>query len=125
MDVDKAVGTRLVDAIAAQDRDALAACFTADTEFRALIPSGLRERTGAADAAELVSSWFADSTKLELLDSRVETVGDRLHIAYRFSGVEEGEPYVVEQQLYCTTASAGIVSASLVCSGFRPADPAA
>jgi hypothetical protein len=115
----------LVEAIAAQDRDALAACFAADAEFRALIPPGLRERTGADDAAELVSSWFADSTELELLDSRVEMVGDRLHIAYRFRGVEEDEPYVVEQQLYCTTTNDGIVSANLLCSGSRPTGPAA
>jgi hypothetical protein len=118
--VDDTLGIRLVEAIAAQDRDALAGCFAPDAELRALIPPGLRERTGAVDAAALVSEWFADSSELELLDSRVETVGDRLHIAYRFAGIEQGEPYVVEHQLYCTLSDEGIASANLLCSGFRP-----
>jgi ketosteroid isomerase-like protein len=43
-----------------------------------------------------------------------------VHIAYRFAGVEEGEPYVVEQQLYCTVADGKITRADLLCSGFRP-----
>ena len=120
-----AIGTRLVEAIAARDRESLAACFAADADFRALIPPGLRERTGAGDASEIVMSWFADATELELVRSHVETVGDRLHVAYNFRGVEEGEPFVVEQQLYCETSDGKIVSASLLCSGFRPpAEPA-
>ena len=46
-------------------------------------------------------AWFADSTELDLVDSHTEEVGDRLHISYRFEGVEERKPYVVEQHLYC------------------------
>jgi hypothetical protein len=114
------IGTRFVDAVAAQDESAIAACFTPGVEFRALIPTGLRERTGAEDAAALVAGWFADSTELDLVDSRTEEVGDRLHVTYRFEGVEEGEPYVVEQHLYCTLADGAIERADLLCSGFRP-----
>ncbi len=115
------VGERLVAAIAAQDAAALAACFADGAELRALIPPGLRERTGAAEAAELVHAWFADSTELRLLESHVEELSDRLHVTYRLEGVEDGEPYVVEQQLYCTVAGDAIVQANLLCSGFRPA----
>jgi ketosteroid isomerase-like protein len=118
--VGSALGTRLVQAIARQDEAALAECFAPDAEFRALIPSGLSERRGAAEAAALISRWFGDSTELDLLDSRSEEVGDRVHIAYRFAGVEEGEAYVVEQQLYCTVADGEITRADLLCSGFRP-----
>jgi hypothetical protein len=95
--VDDSLGTRLVEAIAAQDADALANCFVREAEFRAPTPPGLRESAGGGEAAALVTEWFADSSDLELLDSKVEAVGDRLHISYRFRGVEEGEPYVVEQ----------------------------
>jgi ketosteroid isomerase-like protein len=118
--VDDAIGTRLVEAIAARDRDSLASCFASDAEFRALLPPGLRERTGAEDAADLVTSWFADATEFELVASQVGTVGDRLHVAYTFRGVEEGEPFVVGQQLYCETRDGKIVNAKLLCSGFRP-----
>ena len=48
-------------------------------------------------------------------------VGDRLHISYRFEGVEEGKPYVVEHHLYCTLDEQGLIArADLLCSGFRP-----
>ena len=43
-----------------------------------------------------------------------------MRISYRFEGVEEGKPYVVEQQLYCTVAEDKITRADLLCSGFRP-----
>jgi ketosteroid isomerase-like protein len=114
------LATRLVEAVATQDEVALAACFASDVKFRALIPPGLRERTGAGEAASLISQWFGDSTELHLLDSRSDEVGDRLHVSYRFAGVEEGKAYVVEQHLYCTIGDGKITRADLLCSGFRP-----
>jgi ketosteroid isomerase-like protein len=119
------LATRLVKAVAMQNKPALAECFASDVEFRALIPPGLRERTGADEAASLISQWFGDSTELHLLASRSDEVGDRLHISYRFEGVEEGEAYVVEQHLYCTVGDGKIVRADLLCSGFRPTRPPA
>jgi hypothetical protein len=115
-----AIGTRFVEAVAAQDESAIAACFTGGVAFRALVPPGLRERTGAADAAALIAGWFAESTELELVESRTEEVSDRLHVAYKFEGVEDGEPYVVEQHLYCVLAGGVIERADLLCSGMRP-----
>ncbi len=93
--------------------------FQADASFRALIPSGLRERTGAAEAAALVAAWFEDSTELELLDEHSDEVGDRVHISYRFTGIEDGERYVVEQQVFCIVGDDMIERADLLCSGFR------
>jgi ketosteroid isomerase-like protein len=109
-----------VRAVAAQDEAALAECFVPDVEFRALIPPGLRERTGAVEAATLISQWFCDSAALQLLDSHSDEVGDRLHVSYRFAGVEDGEAYVVEQHLFCTVDEGKIMRADLLSSGFRP-----
>ena len=114
------LGSRLIDAVAAQDATAIAACFADDADFRALVPRGLRERSGAGETAALIAGWFADSTELDLVDAKTDEVGDRLHIAYRFEGVEEGEPYRVEQQLYCSVEADRIKRADLLCSGFRP-----
>jgi hypothetical protein len=115
-----AVGTRLVEAIVARDAEALAACFAPAVELRALVPRGLRERTGAADATALISGWYADVTDLRLVDSHTEEVSDRLHVAYTVDLVEDGRPYVVQQQLYCKIADGVIARVDLVCSGFRP-----
>ena len=114
------VGTRFVEAVAAQDTTALTECFVADVLFRALTPPGLRERTSAAEAAALVTQWFGDSTELRLLDSHGAEVGDRLHVSYRFAGIENGEAFVVEQHLFCVVEGGKIARANLLCSGFRP-----
>lgn len=114
------LGDRLIDAIAAQDRTALAACFAPDAEFRGLTPRGLRERSGAVETASLIAAWFADSTELGLVAATTGEVEDRLHISYRFQGVEEGEPYLVEQHLFCSVDADRITHADLLCSGFRP-----
>src|SRR3954466_69517 len=111
---------RFVEAIAAQDASAIASCFTPDVAFQALIPSGPRERTGSEEAAALVAGWFADSTELHLVESRTEEIGDLLHLAYRFDGVEDNEQYVVEQHLFCVLSGDVIARAQLLCSGFRP-----
>jgi hypothetical protein len=118
--VDESLPQRLVAGIAALDEDAIAACFAADATFRALIPPGLRERTGAAPTASLIASWFRDSTELDLVDQHADEVGDRMQISYRFVGVEEGQPYVVEQHLSCIVGNDKIQRADLLCSGFRP-----
>jgi hypothetical protein len=114
------IGTTLVEAIAAQDQGELKACFAPGAELRALVPCGLRERRGADEAAALIAGWFADATELRLVESQTEEVSDRVHIAYRFDVVEDGQPYVVEHHLYCTVAAGVIEHADLLCSGFRP-----
>jgi hypothetical protein len=118
--VAETVGSRLVAAIAAQDESAIADCFTADAELRALTPRGLRERTGRAEAAALVAGWFADSTTLDVVDSGEAQIADKLYVRYRVEGIEEGEPYVVEQHVYYVAADVEIERADLLCSGFRP-----
>jgi len=118
--VSEDLGTRFVRAVAAQDEAALLQCFAPNVEFRALVPPGLRKRTGAVEAAALISRWFGDSTALQLLDSHSDEVGDRVHVSYRFAGVEEGEAYVVEQHLFGAVDDGKITRADLLCSGFRP-----
>jgi len=119
--VSTAVATQLVEGIAAQDAAAIAECFTETAELRALTPPGVRERSGSTDSAALIGAWFADATVLELVASRTDEVADRVHVFYRFEGVEDGQPFVVEQHLYCTLADDGRIDrADLLCSGFRP-----
>jgi hypothetical protein len=119
--VQNPLAQRLVAGIAAQDADAIASCFAPEARFRALMPSGSGERNGASEAGALIARWFADSTVIELVDLDAHEVAGRLHITYRFTGVEEGEPYVVEQHLFCDLKDGLIERADLLCSGFRPA----
>ena len=111
---------RLVAGIAAQDQDAITACFADDVAFRALSPPGFRERTGAVETGALIAAWFGDATVLDLAETHATEVADRLRITYRFTGVENGEPFVVEQHLFCKVRDGRIEQADLLCSGFRP-----
>jgi hypothetical protein len=111
---------QLVAGIAAQDETAIADCFSEGAEFRALSPPGLRERSGSADAAALIAAWFGDATVLDLVETQTAEIGDRLHISYRFSGVEDGDSFIVEQHLFCVVRGGKIERADLLCSGFRP-----
>jgi SnoaL-like domain len=121
--VAETVGEQLVRAITAQDAGAIADCFSPDARFRALTPPGVREREGADDAGVLIADWFSDSTTLDLVDWWTDEVGGRLAITYRFEGIEEGEPFVVQQHLYCTLSEGKIASADLLCSGFLTRPP--
>jgi hypothetical protein len=84
----------------------------------------VRERAGADDVAALTAAWFGDSTVVDLVDTRTDEVGGRLQLTYRFEGVEEGEPYVVQQELVCTLDDGKIAVADLLCSGFLQRTPA-
>src|SRR5262249_58544224 len=55
-DAAPSVGAKLVEAIAARDEAAVAACFAPAVELRALVPRGLRERSGAHEAAALFAA---------------------------------------------------------------------
>jgi len=112
-------GEIFIDALAHQAWERLAACFAEAVQFRALIPSGLKNAENQASAASYLQKWFGDADQLILLASNVEPVQDRLHISYRFRAHED-QWYVVEQHLYCVMQDGLIMRADLLCSGFRP-----
>jgi ketosteroid isomerase-like protein len=115
------IGEQLVDAIAARDAERIAGCFADDASFHALVPRGLRERESAQETAALIAGWFGDASEFRLVEHAVEELSDKLHVSYRFEGVKDDEPFVLEQQLYATLADGRIGRADLLCSGFRPA----
>ncbi len=75
-------------------------------------------------AAELVAKyrqWFGECTTIQLRASRIERVGERLGIFYRFHLQEQGDWFDIEQQLYCTLQEDRVEQLHLLCSGFQPA----
>jgi hypothetical protein len=118
--VGEELGERLIGALAGQDWPALEACFDSRVSFRALIPPGLREGEGKAEAGGYLRTWFGDADELVLPESEVQPIEDRLSIRYRFRAHEDAW-YVVEQQAYCEVQQGKITKMHLLCSGFRPA----
>ena len=113
-------GQAFLGALTRRDFAGLEACFAPDVEFRALVPSGVREGAGPPAAVAWLRRWFEDADLFEMQHTELALVADRLRISYRIRCRKEGVWYLIEQQAYCV-ADAGQVSAmNLVCSGFRP-----
>ena len=115
-------GQVLVDAIARQAWDELAACLDEAVQFRALIPRGLRTADDRLAASAYFQKWFGDADQLILLDSNVQVMHDRLHISYHFRAHED-QWYIVEQHVYAVVENGQFKQLDLLCSGFRPESP--
>jgi TusA-related sulfurtransferase len=114
-------GEAFVAALADRDFEKLEACFHPQVRFRALVPPGLRERNGSADAAAQLKAWFSEPDHMQLLQKEVYPVSERVHISYRFrEQYSDGETEVIEQHAFCDAREGLIESMDLVCSGFLP-----
>jgi len=113
-----------LDSLASQDFGQLSGTLAADARLRALLPSGLRERTGAEVIAGQFAGWFGDTEDFELLEAAVGEVGGRLHLHWRLRlRAERLGPgwFTVEQQAYADTGEDGrIARLDLLCTGYRP-----
>jgi TusA-related sulfurtransferase len=111
-------GEHFVAALAELDWKKLEACFHPEVQFRALVPSGLKELKGAKDAAARMQYWFRDVDRLQLLQKQIYPVSDRIHISYQFREFRsDGGTKVIEQHAYCDIRSGVIESIDIVCSG--------
>lgn len=124
IDQEAAVGTEFVSALTARDFERLQACFHPGVKFRALVPSGVREGSSAAEATGWLRKWFGNVDELDLLGSSADRIADRLHISYRFRVREKQDWQLIEQQAYCIVRDGLISAMNLLCSDFRP-DPEA
>src|SRR5213082_1343239 len=116
------VAEELIAALAAQDFERVERCLSPDVAFHAVVPAtgSFRERVGAAETANQFRLWLGDAEPLELLESSVTPIVDKLRLSYRFAAFEEEQWHVVEQQAYAFVGERGIERLDLACSGFRP-----
>jgi ketosteroid isomerase-like protein len=114
------VGRRFLAALASRDYDGLEACFQDHVNFRALVPSGLREGIGPQVTVAWLRRWFEDADLFDMQKMNVDVVVDRLHITYRIRLRKEGLTQIIEQQAYCSVNDGHITDMKLLCSGFRP-----
>jgi hypothetical protein len=113
-----------LDGLAAQDFARLGGALAADACLRALLPSGLREWTGADAIAHRFERWFGDTEDFELVEAAVGEIGGRLHLHWRLRlQAERLGPgwFTVEQHAYADTDESGrIAGLDLLCTGYRP-----
>ena len=121
-----ALAGSFLEGLAAQDFARLDDVLAADARLRALLPQGLRERTGARAIADVFAQWFGDTEELDLVEATVGEVGHRLHLRLRLRLRAERLGtgwFIVEQQAYADTGQGGrIAQLDLLCTGYRPED---
>lgn len=89
---------------------------------RLLTPKRLLTLDNAADLVARYHQWFGECLNFHLERSRVEPVGERLGIFYRFLLQRQRDWYTVEQQLYCTLKDGRVAQLQLLSSGFQPVE---
>jgi ketosteroid isomerase-like protein len=113
------IGRAFAYAIARRDFGELRDLLHPDVELRALTPGRTWKPAGHDAAVDVLRTWFGDCLidQVERVDATA--VGDRSHVAYRFSGQRPDGPFVIEQQAYFTDRDGRIDSIRILCSGFR------
>ncbi len=111
------VAGQFLDALTRRDFSSLEACLDEGLHFRALVPRGPFELTGAAEVVDRFRTWFGDKAVFDVLDAAIGQVGARVYLRWRFA-TEAG---VVEQHVFATGGDR-IETLDLMCSGFQLAD---
>src|SRR5688572_16696813 len=116
-----ALGQLFLDSLATQDFERLEALFAPQVRFRALLPSGTCEEKTAEAATGWLRRWFGQADTLQVLQSGVTQVCDRLSLSCRLRLHETPAGWqIVEQHAYCEVQDGHIIDIWLLCSGFRP-----
>ena len=113
------IGERYVQLLAERNYDKMRELFHKDVTARVLIPAGLFTIYTSENLINKIRSWFADSDVFRLEDSGISDLGGKLGVRYKFRGRENGEDYIVEQQIFSNVVDGKISSFDLMCSGFQ------
>lgn len=113
------IGRAFAYAIARRDFGELGDLLHADVELRALTPRRTWEPAAHDAALDVLRTWFGDCRIDKVGCVGGTAVGDRSHLAYRFTGQRPYGPFVIEQQAYFTERDGRIDWIRILCSGFR------
>ncbi len=121
-ETDSSLGRAFVEALAAKDRERLAALLDRQIDFRGLTPGRAWEATDSNGVVEgVLRQWFEDSDEIEqVLAIETDSFADRQRVGYRLRVRNPDGRFVVEQQAYYTERDGQISWMRVLCSGFRP-----
>jgi len=116
------LGESWIDAITKGELNRLEQFCLPDVSSHLLTPKRVTILDNVTDLIAKFQQWFGECTKIKVDISRVERIGERLGIFYRFRLQEDEEWSDIEQQLYCTLENGQVAQLHLLCSGFHPVD---
>ena len=123
----RAIGEAFVNALVERDFERLGSLLAPTMRMRSLLAHGHEDFHGSHEVMPEFFGWFAGDHESEVLRTHVGVVGDRLLVSYHFrlNWPEPHGPVEIEQTGYMKVQDGKIVTIDLLCSGFRPAAPAA
>jgi len=116
------LGEGWIQAIAEEALDRLEQFCHAGIVSRLLTPHHYDTLNNASDLVAKYRDWFGGYTNFQVVGSRIDLVGERLGISYRFLLQDREDWYTIEQQLYCTLKDGRVEKLHLLCSGFQPVE---
>jgi hypothetical protein len=112
---------QFVNALAAQDAEALRAVLRPDISFRALTPDRFWEADDVERVVDdiLLRQWFGPSNEVELIALETENIlGQRDRVGYRLRLSNPDGNYALVQQAFYMADDGRIGWLRLVCTGF-------
>jgi deoxyribodipyrimidine photolyase len=110
---------RLLDALTRRDFAALAQALSPTVAFRALVPRGPFELTGAEAVADKFTQWFGGPDTFDVVDASIGPVGIKTSMRWRVRMcAADGSARIVEQHAFATGGTQ-LDSIDLLCSGFH------
>jgi TusA-related sulfurtransferase len=116
------LGDEWIQAISAGELDRLEGFCQPEVASHLLTPWQHINFNNVTDLVAKYRQWFGECSDFQIEHSRVELVGGRLGICYRFLLQENGGRFTVEQQLFCTMQAGRVAQLHLLCSGFQPVE---
>jgi hypothetical protein len=113
------LGEDWIHAIAQGDLDRLEGLCQHKVNSRLLTPGQFTNLDRVSDLVAKYKDWFDGCTDFQLETSRIDRIGKRLGIFYRFRLRDHGDWYRIEQQLFCTLRDGRVQQLHLLCSGFQ------
>ena len=120
------LGASFADALATKDFDRIRDLLHPEIDFRGLTP---RKQWEASDPDAVIggvlTTWFEDSDEIEeLVQVETDAFADRERVSYRFRVRNPEGLFLVEQQVYLSERDGQIGWLRIMCSGYRPINPA-
>lgn len=106
-----------VAALAARDFERVRQCLATDVRMRALLVDGVCEAAGQAPVTAEFRGWFAGFAELDLLDSRIDGIGGRIHVGWRLRARTRAGSRLLVAQHAQIEATDRIRRIDLLCSG--------
>lgn len=115
-----ALGEAWIELILERDFQRLEEICQPEVVTRLMTPGRVATLDNASMLIQHMQQWFGEIEDIRKEQARVALLGEKLSVAFRLSGIENGEGFLVEQQLFCALRDGRINQVSLLCSGFQP-----